>query len=418
MTSISSAAGLLAALLALAAPPAGASPGDGIRLGGSEGRLHPYLDLEGRWDSNVYSASEGDVADVIIHVRPGFELEVPGDLIAVELGANLDWAQYLGLDAEASTDELSRAYGAASLGLTVNRRGSVGLELDDQFRRAASTSAFTFNGAVVSNLNALSVKVPFRPGGGALTVSLTGGWTLETFEPFSACDPAAPAILCDEDVLGDYSYDEMRGGAEVRWRFLPRTSAVLQGSYFSRVPSNTALSPEVSGFDARAGFSGLVTPHLGATLKAGYASTGATYDDPASAPPDDDFGTWLATIEAEWIASDAFNLRVGWDHGYGIDPGNALSVYASDRILLGARYALAGRYGARLDASWETRAYAFTEGSSGDLLVVAPSVEAALSRWMNVSAGYAYTTRTSTFASTPGFDWDKSEAWLRFVFRY
>jgi hypothetical protein len=300
----------------------------------------------------------------------------------------------------------------------VNRRGTVGLELDDQFRRSASTSAFTFNGAVVSNLNVLSLKVPFRPGGGALVVALTGGWTLETFEPFGACDPAVPALLCDDDVLGDYGYDELRGGAEVRWRFLPRTSAVVQGSYFSRQPADTLRSPEVSGFDARAGFSGLVTPHLGATVKVGYASTGATYEDPATAPADDDFGTWLATIEAEWLASDALNLRVGWDHGYGFEPGTALSVYASDRLLLGARYALAGRYGARLDASFETRDYAFAEGASSDLLTVAPSVEAALARWMNVSAGYAFTTRSSSFASTPGFDWDKSEAWLRFVFRY
>ena len=162
MNSTSSAAGLLVAFLALAAAPAGASPGNGIRLGGSEGRLHPYLDLETRWDSNVYYATEtGVVGDLILHVRPGFSLKVPGELVAVDLDANVDWAQYFGLQ-ESTTKDLSQLYASATLGLAVNRRGTIGLELDDQFRRDPSTSSFVFEGAVISNKNFLSLRVPWR----------------------------------------------------------------------------------------------------------------------------------------------------------------------------------------------------------------------------------------------------------------
>src|SRR5512132_3356813 len=124
MKSTSNAAGLLAAFLALAAAPAGASPGNGIRLGGAEGRLHPYLDLEARWDSNVNFATstpalegatpQGKVlGDLILHVRPGFTLKVPGELVAVELDANADWAQYLGLE-DPDTRDLSKLYASAS----------------------------------------------------------------------------------------------------------------------------------------------------------------------------------------------------------------------------------------------------------------------------------------------------------------
>lgn len=416
MTRTSSAASLIAACIALAAPPAAAGPGNGIRLGGSEGRLHPYVEIEGRWDSNVLSTPTGTASDAIVHVRPGFDLSVPGERIAIELGAHLDWAQYLGLDSDLDTSDLSQAYGAASLGLRVNRRGAIGLELDDRFRRSPSTAAFVFGGAVVANQNVLSMRIPWRPGGGALTFALTGGWTLETFEPIEDCEAGVTALPCDADLLGDLGYGEVRGGAEVSWRFLPRTSALFEASYLARTPNETALSPEVSGFEARVGVAGLVTPHLRATVKAGYASTKAEPEAPAAS---ETTGTWLATIEAEWLATREAAVRAGWDHGFGVDPGSALSVYSSNRAYAGGRYALAGRYGARLDASWERRAYELVAGTpTADLLRVEPAIEVAISRWMNASVGYAYTTRSSGFGAGSGFDYDKSEAWLRLAFTY
>ena len=89
-----------------------ASLGDGIRMGGSTGRLHPYLELETRYDSNVaYSNTGTATAGFILHLRPGILFDAPGDLTAVNLKADLDWAQYLG-----SNTGLSRLYGEADLG--------------------------------------------------------------------------------------------------------------------------------------------------------------------------------------------------------------------------------------------------------------------------------------------------------------
>src|SRR5512138_3786436 len=105
MKSTSSAARVLAAFLAVAAAPAGASPGNGIRLGGSEGRLHPYLEVEGRWDSNVFFSSTGAaIGDLILHFRPGFTVNVPSETVAVDLDGKLDWAQYLGVDSADTRD--------------------------------------------------------------------------------------------------------------------------------------------------------------------------------------------------------------------------------------------------------------------------------------------------------------------------
>ncbi len=415
MNVTSRAASALAAFLSLAAAPAGASPGNGIRLGGSEGRLHPYLDLETRWDSNVYYATSATgVGDLILHVRPGFSLKVPGEMVAADLDANLDWAQYFGLQ-DSATKDLSQLYAAASLGLTVNRRGSFGLELDDQFRRDPSTSTFVFGSAVISNKNELSLRLPWRPGGGALIVAPTLDWMLETFEPFSDTCPAGVAQpSCDSSALGKLGYNDVRAGGEARWRFLPRTSAVFEADYFSRVPNDTALATDVSGVEARAGLSGLVTPHVGATVKLGYASTlGSTPES---------YGTVLATLEGEWLASEAARVRLGWEHGFGMEPDRTYYLYTSDRVVLGGRYSLAGRYGARLDASWERRGYAFVESTTGQLWRVEPAIEAALSRWINATLAYAYTSRDSSgpgsFSTAPGYNYSKNEVWLRFVFTY
>jgi hypothetical protein len=410
MTSTSSAASLLAALLALAAAPAGASPGNGIRLGGSEGRLHPYLDLEGRWDSNVfYTPDDRSVGDFILHVRPGFQLDVPAEPVAVKLGGNLDWAQYLGQN-DSNTSDLSKLYAQAALGVSVNRRGMVGLELDDEFRRSPSTSAFVLDGAVIANYNALRLKVPFRPGGGALVVSLTGGWKLETFEPFGDCPATGAPATCDAGLLDDLGYNELRGGAEARWRFLPRTSAVFDAGWFSRQP-NDAAARDVSGLELRAGVAGLVTPHVGATVKLGYADTFASAGS--------DFRTWLAILEAEWLLSELASVKVGYTHALGVDPGSALSVYTSSRLTAGARYGIGGRYNLRADVSWERRSYGLAAGDpTADLLHLEPSLEAAISPWLSASLGYGYTNRDSSFAAAPGFSYSKNEAWLRVALTY
>lgn len=400
-------AGLLAALIA---GPAVASAGNGIRLGGNEGRLHPYLEVEDRYDSNVYyTEDKKSVGDMVLHIRPGFELNVPGEAASAEMSGALDWAQYLGMDATETSSKLSKLYAQAALGVAVNRRGSIGLDVDDEFRRAQGTTALVLTNAVISNSNALRVRVPWRPGGGALVFAVSGSWLLETFEAYFT----DPNSAIDPGTVGDLGYNELRAGGDVRWRFLPRTSATFQGGWFSRKP-NAAAAEDVSGIDAQAGLTGLVTPHLGATVRAGYATTlGLTQKD---------VGTWLATVEAEWIATDSASVRAGWGHALGIDPGPAL--YTSNRLFAGGRILLAGRYALRADVNWETRDYeTFGAGSSSaTVLRVEPAIEAGIARWMSASLGFAYSDRSSDFAGVtaqlPGFDYSKTETWLKLAVRY
>jgi hypothetical protein len=391
--------------LALAGPAAG-SAGNGVRLGGSEGRLHPFLEVEDRYDSNVYYTDQKQpVGDMVLHIRPGFDLAVPGDLAAAELGGSIDWAQYMGLDARETRSQLSKMYGQASLGLGLNRRGMLGLELDDEFRRAPGSTAFVLSNAVISNYNALRVRAPYRPGGGALVFTASGSWALETFESYFA-EPIC--ALCSGSVKA-LAYNEFRAGGDVKWRFLPRTAATFQGGWFSRVPNDSAVS-SVSGLDGSAGFTGLVTPHVSSTLRAGYTSTlGVTAGN---------VSTWLATVEGEWMATDSASVKLGWTHGLGIDPGPVL--FTAHRVYGAGRILLAGRYAARAEASFETRAYS-PGSASASLVRIEPGLEAGITRWMSASLGYAFSRRTSSsfaVAGLPGFDFTKSETWLRLAVRY
>jgi hypothetical protein len=404
--------GALAAAIALGlASPASAGPGNGIRLGGSEGRLHPFLELDTRYDSNVsFAAADGaSLSDVVLHVRPGITLAVPGETTAVDLRAALDWAQYLGV--EGDTTDLSRLYGEASLGIGLNRRGELGLELRDAFRRNTNPTALSLGSAVIANNNALRVEVPWKPGGGALVLTVGGEWQLETYEPYlkgPLCDAADPQ--CDPTLLSDLGWNELRGDAELRWKFLPRTAAVLEAGYFSRLPNEKASSAEVSGFRASTGFTGLVTPRVAATVKAGY---GQTFGDVT-------LRTWLANAAVEWLASETSSARVGYLHDLGTEPGRSFAVYQSNRVYAEGKILLASRFTARLGASYERRAYERIDAAAS-LLRVEPAIDVEVSRWFTTSVGYAYTDRTSDLPATEslaGFEYSKNEAWLRLLFTY
>ncbi len=393
--------GVLALTLAAAAE---AGPGDGIRLGGSAGRLHPYLELEGRYDSNLVFTAEGEQeGGFILHVRPGVVLASPSERAAVDFRAHLDWAQYLG-----ESSDLSRLFGDAALAVGVNRRGSLGLELTDVFRRSSSTQNLALGYAVVSNTNELEVAVPYRPGGGAFVTTVTGGWRLETFEPFvkgTLCADASAA--CDESAVSQLNYSDVTGGLDLRWRFLPKTAAVLQGEYWRRLPSDADAGLELSGYRGWAGVAGLFSAHLAGTLRGGY---GAISLSPGS------ISTWLANAELEWIPLETASLKAGYLHDLGADVG-AAGAYTSHRGYADARALLAARTTLQLSASYERRTYEGGIVEAADLLTVTPSVDVALARWLTAGVGVSYARRTSELVvgapALPGYEYSKTEAFLR-----
>jgi hypothetical protein len=393
------------AAIGLSTPTLTPAAGDGIRVG--EGRLHPYFEVEGRYDSNVLYATTGAARtpDLILHFRPGFTLNVPGPSLAVDFDGNVDWNQYLGVSS-ASTKDLSRLQASATLGLGVNRQGRLGLELTDSFQRSDRTPSLSLGSAAVSNYNTLRLAVPFRPGGGALAVTVGGHWQLESFEPLLQgiqCD-AAVNPSCDTALVSKYGYNEVGGNAEARWLFLPRTALVLDGGYFARIPNDTSVSLSVKGMRLWAGLAGLVTPHIAATVKGGYGDTFGSADIT--------YRTWLANVEVEYVSQGPVGLRLGWVRDYHADPGTDLSLYGSHRIYLDGRLLMAGRIAFRASAQWERLSYARIDSSS-QIARLEPSVDYELMRYLYLGAGYALTWRSSSLGNVPAFDYSKNEFYLK-----
>lgn len=401
---------LAAAAAAALAFAAQGAPGNGIRLGGSEARLHPFLDLEARYDSNVtYNEANEAVGDVVIHVRPGLELKAPGDVAAVELSAAVDWAQYTGAD----SSELSKLYANAGLAALFNRRGSVSPRIDNSFaRQLSSTSLSAASAAVISNSNVLSLTVPWKPGGGALAVAASAAWMVESFEKYQSQAPLAGS-------LSDLGYNQYRFGSELQWRFLPRTSGLLQAGYFTRVPNASRSTNEASGFDVLAGVSGLMTARIAATAKVGFGSTSAKAASSTGAAETKDASSVLADVGLEWLPADSVAVKLGYGRSLGIDP--SVSTYVADAVRAGGKVRLLDRVALRLDGSWNRLAFEAVDGATTSFLRVEPGIDAAFGKWLTAGIGYVYSMRAADWPASAGGsppDYAKNEAYIKVGFAY
>jgi hypothetical protein len=404
---------LAAAVAATLAFAAQAAPGNGIRLGGSDARLHPFLDLETRYDSNVaFTPSNQAIADVILHVRPGLELKAPGELAAFEFSGALDWAQYLGADGD--TTNLSKLYANAALAAAFNRSGVVSPRIDNTFARQVSTTSLAASSAaVVSNQNTLLLSVPWKPGGGALVLSANGQWLVESFEKYGNVSGGN---------LSDLGYNQYRGGGELQWRFLPRTSGLLQAGYFARVPNASNRPGDATGYDVLAGVTGLMTERISATVKAGYGATTASDVKSGGAVlfAGGTTSSFLADVAAEWLPLETLSVNVGYTRTLGLDP--TVAAYTADGVGGGFKVKLAERFLFRAGARWDHLKFASAtvNGATTDFLRIDPAVEGSFGRWLKLAVGYVYSSRVadwnSAAVSQPSYS--KNEAYVRVGFTY
>jgi hypothetical protein len=418
---------MVAGLLFMAAP-ALAAFGDGIRVGGAEGRLHPFVELELRYDSNVayfmdVPGTTSAPGDLILHVRPGLQLSVPGETVAVELRAVLDWAQYMG-SKDSRTSELSNLYANATLGVGFNRKGQVGLEIDESYARSDQANVYSIAAGVVSNYNKLTLGMPWRPGGGAMTATLSGDWTVESFDAFKSvtyCSATSTNPFCNSAYLSDLGYNNIGLAAGLNWKFLPKTAALLDLSWFDRIPNSNLYSIAGTGLRAQAGVTGLVTAHLAATLKAGYGTTlGLSLDAAASPQPDlSNFGTWLALASLEWIPTTFTNLKLTFNRDLGVDPGTTWALYTNTHVTLEGKSKLNSLLGVSLTGDLALLGYRDAASTTSQVVTVKPAVQADLNRWLMLELAYQFTDRTTHLAvPPPGWKYTKQEVWLRGVVTY
>ncbi|HEY3587124.1 MAG TPA: outer membrane beta-barrel protein [Myxococcaceae bacterium] len=391
---------------------------NGIRFG--PGRLHPYFDLEGRYDSAaVYVPSVANnpaspyelKPEILMHFRPGFRLDVPGTDVTFGLNGFYDYVWYTGLLTSGSS-AASHSQAGADMHAEINREGAVGLDVGDTFSRSDRPQDIGVGVAVISLYNQLRLTAPIRPGGRAFEVRPHGEYTVEFFGAYSGipagigpCPPGTcPGNPSDPGVN---DYQNYAGGVDIHWKFLPQTALVFESNFEGRSyfhPDSTVVPPGKI-LKLLAGAQGLVTPKIQAILKAGYA---IGFDGAAS--------TFIGQAEATWSPNELSSITPGVLR----DVNNAVGASSATdlRAYLNSKTFLIGRLGLHLNFAYDLISFTQGRGKNDQLFSVDLGPDFAIARWFIMSAGYVLSKRTSDYADSLPLNYTRNEAYLRLTFTY
>ena len=362
---------VLAALLAAAAVPLPAhaqqwlsdrrlSEGMGIRVGNLE--LHPGLGGEFGYDSNLFQRADNVISIYRIRVTPSLSLstlgrerraENPGTPPALRFraGVHASYNEMWAADSD-NSDAVSARNRKVGVGATANvdihPQRPLGADIYGDYERVVEPSNDPENdlkdersfdrGSVRGGVGAT-----WRPGGGLFEWRLGYEATYNYFEdnPFKVDNNVQHAVVT-------------RG----RWRFLPRTALMYDGSYrFIRYTHDGSNVPSDGDFvRARVGLNGLLTPRIALLGLVGWTSS--FYD---IGPSDAD--TIVLHAEAKYFAMAPPTLGATQTAATGLSTialgftrelSNSYlsSFYMRNRAYLNATYFLGGLFVASADLGY------------------------------------------------------------------
>ncbi len=382
---------------------------NGIKIG--EGRLHPFFDLELRFDSAAGffgTSTPGVLAlrpEAIAHFRPGLKLEYPSSMMDLNFSGNLDYVFYTGLLTPGSSSA-SRLEGGLNLDAAFNRKGVVELTINDHLNRSDRTNNPAASVGVLSFFNQLKIGVPIRPGGGALEFTPHGAWAVELFQPFSSTlSPGCADVTCDPSALAGMNYNNFRFGLDARWRFLPKTAVIFESSFDTRQYANPAGNLPPLLLKAQAGIAGLVSPKISLTAKVGWG-----HDLAASGAK-----TVLGMAELAYLLNEASNVRVGYLRQ--LEPVPTFGVYGDDRAYLDARFLFFGRLALRGYVAYDYLTFYANSGRSDSNVTANIGPEYQFTPWLIGAVGYDLGFRNSN-ATSAGLNFTRHEAYARLTFTY
>ncbi|MDX2008790.1 MAG: hypothetical protein SFW67_01285 [Myxococcaceae bacterium] len=391
----------------------------GFKVG--DGRLHLLGEIDTRFDSLVgrFSSATASDPELIFVPRLGgsFGLETPSTL--VKFNANAEYLIFSGLLTPQSR-QLSRLQALVGLETEFNRDGAVSVQIGDNFTRSDRTQNAAAGIGIISLFNALYLAVPIRPGGRALEFTPRITWGVEFFEPLLTGLTSCPAgdVTCNPALLSTMSYSNLNFALSSRYKFLPKTSALLDINFDYRTYWNATATtnPPANILRGRLGLAGLITPRFSATLLAGAAyDFGVTR---AIAP--------IGQAELTYLVGDSTSVSIGYTRD--LLPVPAFGAFANDRGYLNARL---GFLQDRLQLNGTAAVDYFTFfqasmmpglGTSArqDLLIslnVGPTF--VVTSWFLIGATYGLGYRTSPQqVAQTGINFIRHEANLRLTFRY
>ncbi len=391
---------------------------NGIHFGPA--RLHPYFDLEFRYDSAALylptdpndPASPAELKpEILMHFRPGFRLDAPGTDVTFGLNGYYDYVWYTGWITDGSSSA-SRSEAGANMHAEINREGAVELDVADTFARSDRPRDIGVGVAVISLYNQLRLTTPIHPGGRAFEVRPHGDYTVEFFGAYSGipagigpCPPGTCPSNPSDPGVNDYQ--NYAGGVDIHWKFLPQTALVFESNFEGRsyFHPDASVVPPGKILKLLAGAQGLVTPKIQAILKAGYA---IGFDGAAS--------TFIGRAEMTWTPNETSAITPGVLR----DVNNAVgSASTTDlRAYLNTKTFLTGRLGLHGNFAYDFLSFTQGRGQNDQIFSLDLGLDYAIARWFIVAAGYVFSKRTSDYEAAQPLNYTRNEVYLRLTFTY
>jgi len=350
--------------------------GIGVRVGNLE--LHPGISGEVGYDSNYFlrAPSEDPIAAYRLRITPSITLATLGQqrrgglgaapaapLLTFRGGAYVSYNELIAADSKYS-DEVSKQRHldvGSDILLNFLPTGRVGADTYLNFVRQAQASNITDaeNAFDRDSLRA-GAGATWRPGGGLFDWRVGYEFLYNYFEKSNFSQ------------LNNYQNQvNMRG----RWRFLPRTALLYEGSYTWVNYPNPSSQNDGAIARSRIGMNGLITTRLSLLALVGWAGT--FYDQRPNQGPQQ-FDSLTGQAELKWFISggaatlNAASAPVGLSYaslGYTRDVGNSYlgNFFQKDRGYAGVSYLLGGVFVTSLNAGIANLRFPNSFFANGDL---------------------------------------------------
>lgn len=415
-------AALLTGLCAsLAVPSPARAAAEGIRIG--DGRLHPFLEVDGRYDSLVgffggTTAAPQPSADIVIHARPGLRFDLKNASTFINFNGSAEYLFYTGLLSPTARQLSNFPTGLrTNVGVDArfNQDGAVEVQVGDTLARSDRTQNPVAGVGVLSLFNDVHLAVPIHPGGRGLEVTPRVGWQVEFFEPLAlgtVVGCGATDVTCSPGLVSRMNYSNVSLNLNSRWRFLPKTALVLDVASDIRtywIIDTNVTNPPATMLRAQLGLAGLVTSRLSATLLAGYGGDLSPVAQGSTTPKLHHF---IANAELGYIPSEAAKVTLGYLRT--ALPVPILGTYIDDRgYLRGSLGLWASRLTLAAHLTVDHLTFYNADFRKDLVLGGGASATVAVASWFDVGLSYGASSRSSSVASLSSVNYVRHEVTLR-----
>ncbi len=266
-----------------------------------------FISLQSDYNSNFFRSTTDEASTISLLVLPGLKLNNKNQSeneIKFDISGNYIYFVSLTENTDTLVSNNSDFNLSSNLALAFFKQGNFQIFIDDSFNKTSYTGYQEPINKIQNRLSAGFFTTPF---GKTLKFSLKYMFSINKTVFSDSLEDQTRAASEAQDNMG---HDISLG---IEWRFLPKTSFILEGMVGFVTHSNTDYSAVFSTFDSipiigRTGLLGVITPKLAVKLTFGWA-----YSDYSSGP---DFNSYIANLEATYAFSKKDRIVAGYDRNF------------------------------------------------------------------------------------------------------